>query len=254
MHAPHPYRSTVLAIPAIVILLLGASAPASAQAPAAPMRDWTGTAGIGLSVTSGNSDTTNFNIAFDVKYDRKTKNLLKFTGLYLRGDKDDELTVDRTGLGFRDEYSITPRFFVFGQLDYLRDSFKLIDYLLAPTGGVGYRVIDTMRTQFEVDGGAGGVWEKNPGIVVRKSGALTAGEKLTHQLTATATVKEGVTALWKTDDFSDSLYNFSAGIGVKVTEIFQISVDLLDTYKNLPPTPETKKNDVALVTAFAAKF
>jgi putative salt-induced outer membrane protein len=244
-------RQLLPAVAMTVVLLPGV---AHAQAPAAPMRDWTGSAGVGLSVTSGNSDTTNFNLSFDLKHDPKTKNVLKFTALYLRGDKDDELTVDRTSLLGRDEYSLSPRLFVFGQVDYLRDKFKLIDYLVAPTGGVGYKLVDTEKTKFAVDGGVGGVWEKNPGLDVRSSGAIIAGEKLTHQLTPTTTIKEGVTALWKTKDFSDSLTAFSAGVSLKVTETIQIAIDLLDTYKNLPPTVETKKNDVALVTAVTAKF
>jgi putative salt-induced outer membrane protein YdiY len=241
-------------LPAIAFAALSVPGVARAQAPAAPERDVTGAAGFGFSLTSGNSDTTNISLSFDLKHDPKTKNVIKLAALYLRGDKDDELTVDRTSLLFRDEYSLTPRLFVFGQLDYLRDTFKLIDYLVAPGGGVGYKLIDTEATKFAVDAGAGGVWEKNPDIDVRSSGALTAGEKLTHQLTPTTTVKQGITALWKTKDFNDSLYNFSAGVGLKVTEVIQISFDLLDTYKNLPPTPETKKNDVALVTAVTAKF
>jgi hypothetical protein len=33
-----------------------------------------------------------------------------------------------------------------------------------------------------------------------------------------------------------------------------LSVDLLDTFKNRPPTPATKKNDVALAMAITAMF
>lgn len=248
---------SAVAGPVVVGLCLSWSQPAYAQAPAAPAGptpDWTGTAGAGLSVTSGNSDTTNYNLSLDLKHDPKTKNVIKFSALYLRGEEDDDLIVNRTSINARDEYSLTSRFFVFGQVEYLRDTFKLIDYLIAPTGGVGYKVIDTEPTKFAVDVGAGGVWEKNPGIDVRTSGALTAGEKLTHQLTATSTIKHGITGLWKTDDFSDSLYTFNVGLGTKITERVQLSIDLIDTYKNLPPTADTEKNDVALVTAITAKF
>lgn len=247
---------SVLAGPVVIGLCLSGSQPAYAQAPApaGPTPAWTGTAGAGLSVTSGNSDTTNYNLSLDVKHDPKTKNVIKFSALYLRGEEDDDLIVNRTSINGRDEYSLTPRFFVFGQLEYLRDTFKLIDYLIAPTGGVGYKVIDTEPTKFAVDVGAGGVWEKNPGIDVRTSGAVTAGEKLTHQLTSTATIKHGITGLWKTDDFSDSLYTFNVGLGTKITERVQLAIDLIDTYKNRPPTAATEKNDVALVTAITAKF
>ena len=248
-------RPTAGMLVAAWVLMAGVvSAQAPAQTPPEPPKTWTGTAGAGLSFTSGNSDTTSFNLALDLTRDPKTRNVMKFTALYLRGEQEDVVTVNRTSLGFRDEYSLTSRVFVFGQIDYLRDTFKLIDYLVAPTGGIGFKVVNTEATKFTVDGGAGGVWEKNPGLDVRKSAALIAGEKITHQLTETTTFKQGITGLWKTDDLSDSLYTFSIGVGMKITEQLQLSFDVLDTYKNLPPTPETEKNDVAVVTALTAKF
>lgn len=244
---------------ALALLFTLASIPAAAQTPAAPAPDappptWTGTAGAGISLTSGNSDTTNYTVSFDVTRDPKTRNVLKATGLYLRGSQDGEATVDRLSLGFRDQYALTPRLYVFGQLDYLRDQFKEIDYLLAPTGGVGYKVVDSDALKFSVDAGAGVVWEKNPGFDVRTNGAITAGEKLEYNVTPTATIKHAATALWTADDFGDGLYTFSVGLGTKLSEVLQLSIDLLDTYKNQPPAAGIAKNDVAFVTAIAAKF
>ena len=68
--------------------------------------------------------------------------------------------------------------YVFGQNQYLKDQFKEIDYLVAPTGGLGYKLFDTAATKLDVDGGVGVVWEKNPGFDVDSSGAIAAGEKL----------------------------------------------------------------------------
>ena len=229
----------------------------SAQQPPAQVEDpgtWTGSAGAGLSLTSGNSDTLNFNVAFDLTRDPKTRNVMKFKGLYLRGEQDDATTVNRTSLAFRDQYALSTRAFAFGQVEYLRDTFKLIDYLVAPTAGVGYKVIDTEPTQFAVDGGLGVVWEKNPDFDVRTDVALTAGETLVHKLSSTASLKHAATALWKADDFADGLYTVSVGVAAQLTPRMQLSFDVLDTFKNKPPTPETRKNDVALVTAIVAKF
>ena len=66
-----------------------------------------------------------------------------------------------------------PRMYVFGQNQYFRDTFKSIDYLIAPTGGIGYKLFDTAQTKLSVDGGLGVVWEKNPGFDVDSSGAVT---------------------------------------------------------------------------------
>jgi putative salt-induced outer membrane protein YdiY len=143
---------------------------------------------------------------------------------------------------------------LFAQVDYLRDTFKLIDYLVAPTAGVGVKIVNTDKATFFVDVGAGTVSEKNPGVDVRTSAALTAGEKVTFQLTPTASIKHSATGLWKASDVSDGLYTVSFGVATRISERLQLSLDLLDTFKNKPPTPATKRNDVAFMTAVTAKF
>jgi hypothetical protein len=50
------------------------------------------------------------------------------------------------------------------------------------------------------------------------------------------------------------LYTFSVGLGTRISEHLQLSVEVLDTFKNQPPTAATKKNDVAFVTAITAKY
>ena len=41
-----------------------------------------------------------------------------------------------------------------------RDSRRLPNHAVAPTAGVGYKLLDFPRTTLSVDGGAGAVWEK----------------------------------------------------------------------------------------------
>lgn len=262
MHRTSP---TLAALALVLGVLLGASG-ASAQQPPVPTAvpppppppppppTWTGTAGAGVSLTRGNTETVNYNVAFDLTRDPQTRTVQKMRGLFLRSEQDESLTANQLALGFRHQYALTPRVYVFGQVDYLRDTFKLIDYLVAPTAGIGLKVIDTPATKFSVDGGIGAVWEKNPDLDVDTSVALTAGEKLEHQLTATTTLKHAATALWKADDLADGLYTVSIGIGLKISDHLQFTVDVLDTFKNRPPTAATGKNDLAIVTALAAKF
>ncbi len=251
--------SRIIVIACLVLFATTAvSSRAFAQQPAAPAAldpgTWIGTAGAGLALTSGNSDTLNVNLAFDATRDPKTRTVVKFTGFYLRGEQSDELVANRLSLSFRDQYALNARTYAFGQIEYLRDTFKLIDYLVAPTAGVGYKMIDTAETRFSADGGLGVVWEKNPDLDVRTSVALTAGEKLERQLTATTTFKHSATGLWKANDLADGLYTIAVGVGAKISDQLQLSVDLLDTFKNRPPTAATEKNDVAVVTALTAKF
>lgn len=237
-----------------LVSVLAPSVAMAQQAPAQAPETWVGTAGAGVSLTSGNTDTTMYNIAFDVTRDPKTRNVQKAHGLFLRGEQNDIPTADRLSLGFQNRFAMSPRAFAFGQVEYLRDTFKLIDYLVAPTAGIGFKVIDTTSTKFSVDGGVGVVMEKNPGVEVKTDAAVTAGEAFSRQLTATTSFKHAATALWRADQFADGLYTISAGVGVQVAKYLQLTIDVLDTYQNRPPTAATKKNDVAFVTALAAKF
>jgi len=223
-------------------------------APPGPPKGLSGSAGFGLSLTQGNSDTLNLNATVDSIYDPKTSNVMKWNALFLRGKQNGVLAVNRFSGAFRDENSLTTRMYVYGQIEALHDTFKQIDYLLAPTAGVGYKVLNSKESQFTVDAGVGAVIEQDAGLVSQGSFAVTASEKLVQQLTDTTTLKEGAAALWKTSDWSDSLYTFQIGIASKISTRLQLAVDLLDSLKNKPPNPLLKKNDVALVVSIVAKY
>jgi putative salt-induced outer membrane protein len=253
-------RVTRLAVTGALTLLCSSAAlaqepcPCPAPAPPPPPPVWTGSASAGLGLTAGNSDTRNLNLAFEATRDPKTRNVLKFAALYFWNEQDGEASANRLSLLARDEYKLSPRTFVFGQVQYLRDPFKEIEYLIAPTGGLGYKLVDTDRTKFSVDGGAGGSWEKNTGLDVEFSGAVTGGEQFSHKLSDTASVTQAVSALWKMDDFGDALYTFGAGIAASVTTRVAMKLEVLDTYKTKPPSDDVKKNDVALIASLAYKF
>lgn len=241
----------VLSIP----VLLALAAPVFAQAPPPPPRKpWTVAASAGLALTSGNTDTSTVNVAYDLIYDSLGKNIVKSDALFLRGKNQGELAADRMNLNIRDQYQINGRTYVFGQNLYLRDRFKQIDYLLAPTGGVGYKVLDTPETKLDVDAGVGGVWEKNTGFDVTTSGAVTLGEKLQQKLTSNTTFTQSFGGLWKTKDWEDSLFNFGVGIAASMSTRTQLKVEFLDVYKNKPPLASIKKNDLATLIAIVYKM
>ena len=252
------FRRLVALIGVAATVLAASAAPVMAQPPAAapapPPPDWTGSVNFGLALTVGNNDTVNANGGFEVKYDPKKKNVFKTSGLFLYGETEGEKTAEQYVLTFRDEYALNTRTFVFGDVRYLHDRFKGISYLVAPTGGIGYKVADLPDTKLAVAFGGGGVWEKDYGFDTNSSAALTFDEKFTHKLTASATVGQSLLALWKTNDFADALYTLSANIAVAINKRAQLKVELLDTYKNKPQDVTLKKNDLSLIVGVVFKF
>lgn len=242
---------------AFTAVLASIPAVAFAQTPAAtpaPPPGWTGSASAGLAATQGNNDTSTVNAAYEIKRDTGSPFLLKSTGLLVWGKSEGELTSDQLVLSGRGERKLNARTSFYGQLQYLRDSFKDIDYLISPTVGISQLLLKTERSEFSVDGGVGIVWEKNTDLDLKTDGAVTAGQQFTHKLTSTTDFKQKVAALWKMDDFGDALYAFNAGIAVAITNGTQLKLEILDTYKTKPTAANIKSNDIATLLSFVYKF
>lgn len=236
-------------------LLFSGFALAQAPAPAAPpAREYSGSFGGGVTLTSGNTTTRNYNLAFSHIHERKNGNTDKITALYLRGKQNDVLTLDRASVVFRDEYKLSKPVFLFGEAVYLSDRFKDISYYISTVGGLGYKFIDTDATKLQLSAGAGGVWEKNGGVDMRSSGSINAGQSFTQTLSSSATFTEKIGTNWNSNDFSDSLTGFSAGLTTSIAKKFELKVEFLDTYKSKPSNPLIKKNDTSLVIAFLMKY
>jgi putative salt-induced outer membrane protein YdiY len=240
-----------------VAVLLGfptiALAQAPAPAPPPPPPGWIGSAGAGLSLTDGNTDTRTVNAAYEVKRDYGGPFLFSSSALLVWGKAQGELTTDRLAIEARAARKLSERTSLFAQTQYLRDSFKSIDYLVSPTFGVQRVLFKNVRTELGVDGAVGIVWEQNPGLELQTDGAVTASQDLAHKLTATTDFREKAAALWKMDDFSDALYTFTTGVAAAVTKATQLKLEFLDTYKTRPPL-DVQKNDIALLVSFVYKF
>jgi putative salt-induced outer membrane protein YdiY len=219
-----------------------------------PPPGWTGSFGAGMAVTQGNSDTSTINLAYDVKRDIGSPFLFRSAGLFIRADSEGELTTNRLALDGRVDRKLTDRTSVFGQLQYLRDEFKEIDYLISPTAGLAHLLVKNDRTELGVDAGLGLVWEKNPGFDTDLDGAVVAGQNYRFRITPTSEFTQRFTALWKMDDFDDGLYIFGVGLAANITTQTQLKFELLDTFKNKPPRAEVQKNDVAILLSFVYKY
>jgi putative salt-induced outer membrane protein len=238
---------------AFVALLCLVPILVTAQEPAPPPEPWTGRVGAGLAITSGNTDTKNFNAAADVKYDPGTRWIFKSDLLWLRGETDGETQVDRLTASAREEYSLSDRSFVFGEVGYLRDPFKEIESLIAPVVGGGYRILKAPDRNLTVDAAAGMQFEDNGVLGSRSDFAIKAGEDFDWALSPTSKFTQKLTGLWKAEDFGDALYHFDAGLVTTVMTSVELKLGYAYDHKTRPPVG-IEEGDSSLIATVLYKF
>ena len=247
----NPSLRLALVLIAPVVLPAGTMAAQDA-APARP--PWSGSFGAGLAITSGNTNTSNWNLSFKAKRERPNGLILNADGLVIRGKKNGRPNLDNTVLNSRVELRFADKSYVFGQMAYLRDPFKSIDYFFAPTAGLSYRFYNTADGSFSVNASAGASWESNPGKPPKSKSAVAFGQRFTRALSKTATLTQGFAGNVVANDVGDGLYSTSVGLAASVTNRTQMKVEVLNTYRTTPPVATIEKSDVSTLMSFVFKF
>jgi putative salt-induced outer membrane protein len=243
-------KRILLSLPLAALLAASFAATAAEE----PKPGWHGSFGAGLSMNSGNSDAKSYNVGFDLKYDPKTKNVLKFAGLYLRSDANGETTSDKLTALARDEYSLTDRVFLYGEVAYLHDAISQVDYLVSPTAGAGYKFVKTDTVTLEASAGLGGAFEKYEGKDSTSSGAYRAAESFGWKISPTVTFTQKASGLWKMDDTADAYYHLDLGLTTSISKILELKLAWLLDNKTRPALPTLEKTDTSFIAALVAKF
>jgi putative salt-induced outer membrane protein len=161
----------------IALALCGVATPALAE--------WTGKGNIGASFATGNSENQAASAALELQNTvDKWQHTLGFAGNY--GSDSGETTAQRWELRGQSQYAITERAYGFGAARYEDDRFSQYDYQASLAGGLGYKIIDTERTKFWVQGGPGYRYAEIQSTGESEDGVIFRGDLgFEHQLTDT---------------------------------------------------------------------
>jgi putative salt-induced outer membrane protein YdiY len=121
---------------------------------------WTAKVSLGLTLLSGNTDQTQYSAIGDVKRQTSASRLVtNYLGNY--SETDDVRTVNNHRLtGYFDVFRTKNYFFrpVYGE--YFNDEFKNIKYRVTLGAGVGWHIIDTAKTEWDVSAGPAYQWTR----------------------------------------------------------------------------------------------
>ena len=119
------------------------------------LRGWEKSFSLGLSGSTGNSETLNFNGGLTANFEDDAKSW-DFTSAVFYSEADSKETKDQAYLQLiRDWKSQNTPWFVFAQGRYDYDSFQAYEHRISPSGGFGYQISDTKEFKLRATGGAG---------------------------------------------------------------------------------------------------
>ncbi|MDQ2779693.1 MAG: DUF481 domain-containing protein [Pseudomonadota bacterium] len=236
----------------------------SAHAQVKTDNQWRGTGGLAAAYTSGNSDTSSLALTGDLtKATLADKISFGANYNYARSKAEGvrTTTADKWSLLGQYDYNLGQRTYAFGKLGFEGD--KVIDLTLRSTvgAGVGYKVIDTDTTSFNVFTGVGYSRDKYDTVQTindRTSqnfsrASLLFGEESSHKLSDTTSFKQRLEYSPGFTGDKAQIAKLTAGLSVSMTQALALTVGLVDTY-NSKPGIGRKQNDVSVLTGISYKL
>ncbi|HPU50891.1 MAG TPA: DUF481 domain-containing protein [Burkholderiaceae bacterium] len=217
---------------------------------------WHGSLAGGLSVASGNTRSKSLSLVADTAKETDQDKTTLY-GLVLRADNKSGNTTTRTAdlmrVGGRYDRVISDRLFGYGGLEFEKDDLQNLRLRAVGTVGLGYKVLRTPSTSFDVFGGAGYV-RNDFRLGTDVSGAtLQLGEESTHKLSDTATFKQrGVLYPGLKSELGNRA-TWDASLAAAVSGNWTVSLGYSLRYFSKAPSG-FKKTDSLLIAGVGYKF
>lgn len=216
-----------------------------------PKSLWERSASIGMTLTSGNSDTVLFTArAQAVRKSEKGEWDIGADGSY--GENGGEKNNESAHGYVQYNHLFSERTFGYLRVDGLYDAIADIDYRVTLSPGIGYYLIKNERTFLSVEAGPGYVFEQVGGESDHYA-TLRFAEKFEHKFNDKTRIWQSLEVLPQVDDFDNFIVNAEVGVETALTEKSSLSVYAQNTYDN-QPAPGREENDLKVVTAIVFKF
>lgn len=220
-------------------------------APPPPPPQWESSVNLGLSYTSGNSDT--LLVTGGIETQKKTKRDEWDFGAKGAYGKNDGAVNNNMATGWGQyNYLFTDRFYGYARVDALYDGIADIAYRVNLSPGVGYYLIKSAATLLSGEVGPGYVFEKKGGIDANYA-TIRFAERFEQKIGNNAKLWQSVSYLPQITDWGN--YQLNAEIGIEAPLVKNLSLRVVgsDTF-NSQPAQGKKQNDLMLVGGIAYKF
>jgi putative salt-induced outer membrane protein YdiY len=227
---------------------------------------WSGAFDTGLALTRGNSSTASYTLSGKaIRETSRDKLTLYTTYIYASDDTTvpGRTTANAIRAGVRGDLNISPRVFVFAFADYETNELQNLDLRQVYGGGLGYHLIKTERTLFDVFGGFSydrdafsSYFIANPAppppltfipAIVQNSAEALVGEEFDSHLSKRSTLTERFSFFPNLSHTGEYRFQFDAALATQLKSWLSWQVTFSDRYISYPP-PGLKGNDLLLST------
>lgn len=217
---------------------------------------WTGSADVGLSLTTGNSKTRAFTAGIKAARETTTDKISVYANAVQASNTTTGVSVTTAKalwFGGRYDYNINKKTFVFGSADFEIDSPQLLDLRMVVGGGFGYRAIRNERTQLDLFGGAAYNREYYKTGLRRNSAELMVGNELKHKLNTRMNLSQRFVIYPNVSDFGRFRAQFDASLLTNINSWLGWHITVADRF-NSDPVIGAQKNDMFLSTGIRVNF
>jgi len=233
---------------------------------------WSGLIDTSLALTRGNSETASYNVA--MKAVRETpRDKLTVYGTYIFANNSSVppsvTTANSLDTGIRGDWNFSPRHFVFALADFQTNELQHLDLRKVFGGGLGYHVIKTSDTTFDIFGGAtydrdsfGAYQLTNPTpppvftLVpenIKDSGEALFGEEFDKKFSKRTALTERFSIYPNLTSTGDYRFQLDANVATQLNSWLSWHVTLSDRYISYPPIG-LKADDLVLSTGLRVSW
>jgi len=120
-------------------------------------------------------------------------------------------------------------------------------------GGLGYHVVKTKATTFDLTGGGSFDHDAYTDGTTRTSGELLVGESLVHQLSKNTKLTEAFVFFPNMSDTGEYRFTFDGGTVTQLNKWLSWTITASDRFLS-NPLPGVQKNDLLLTTGLQINF
>ncbi len=217
---------------------------------------WTGSADVGLSLTSGNSDTRSFTLGARATRETTRDKIGVYANAIQASNSTSGTSVttaEAVWFGGRYDVNVSRKTFVFGSADFEYDKPQQLDFRTVFGAGFGYRAIRNEKTALDVFGGGAFNREYFSDGTRRNSAEALIGEELRYKLASRTDLEQRFVLYPNLSRTGSFRATFDATVVTQISDWLGWQVSVGDRF-NSDPLAGSEKNDFLFTTGLRATF